>query len=83
MPAPQRKPLARADGAEQAALVGRQASGRVGFLLRVDDFDQVFERMESNGVEFGISPRTESCGTVALFLDVAGNRWDQLGPSAA
>jgi catechol 2,3-dioxygenase-like lactoylglutathione lyase family enzyme len=73
--------LAQADGDEQASFIGRQVAGRVGFFLRVDDFDQAYERMVSGGVEFVSPPRTESYGNVAVFLDVAGNRWDLLGPS--
>jgi catechol 2,3-dioxygenase-like lactoylglutathione lyase family enzyme len=72
--------LAQADGVDQASLVGGQVASRVGFFLRVDDFDQIFERMVSKGVEFVTAPRNESYGTVAVFLDIAGNRWDLLGP---
>jgi catechol 2,3-dioxygenase-like lactoylglutathione lyase family enzyme len=71
--------LARADGEEQAAGVGRQFAGRVGLFLRVDDFDGQYERMRAAGVEFVTEPRTEPYGRVAVFLDVAGNRWDLLG----
>jgi catechol 2,3-dioxygenase-like lactoylglutathione lyase family enzyme len=74
--------LAQADGPGQAAAVGNQVAGRVGFFLRVDDFDAAFERMTAAGVEFASAPRTESYGRVAVFLDVAGNRWDLLGPAA-
>jgi catechol 2,3-dioxygenase-like lactoylglutathione lyase family enzyme len=73
--------LARADGEEQAAVVGRQFAGRVGLFLRVDDFDRHYERMRAAGVEFVTEPRTEPYGRVAVFLDVAGNRWDLLGPA--
>jgi catechol 2,3-dioxygenase-like lactoylglutathione lyase family enzyme len=72
--------LARADGDDQAAAVGGQAAGRVGFFLRVDDFDASYERMRSRGVEFVSEPRTEPYGRVAVFLDVSGNRWDVIGP---
>jgi catechol 2,3-dioxygenase-like lactoylglutathione lyase family enzyme len=72
--------LARADGEHQAAAVGGQVAGRVGFFLRVDDFDAAHERMVSAGVEFVTSPRTEPYGRVAVFLDISGNRWDLLGP---
>ena len=72
--------LARADGADQAAVVGRQAAGRVGFFLRVDDFGAAYERMTAAGVEFVTAPRAEPYGQVAVFLDIAGNRWDLLGP---
>jgi catechol 2,3-dioxygenase-like lactoylglutathione lyase family enzyme len=72
--------LARADGDEQAAVVGRQFAGRVGLFLRVDDFEAAYQRMLAAGVEFVTEPRTEPYGRVAVFLDVAGNRWDLLGP---
>ena len=73
--------LARADGEPQQAVVGAQFAGRVGFFLRVDDFGASFERMTASGVKFVTPPRTESYGQVAVFLDIAGNRWDLLGPS--
>ncbi|HEX6424004.1 MAG TPA: VOC family protein [Acidimicrobiales bacterium] len=72
--------LARADGARQAATVGAQVGGRVGFFLRVDDVDAAHERMVAAGVEFESPPRTEPYGRVAVFVDVAGNRWDLRGP---
>ena len=72
--------LARADGDEQAAVIGKQVAGRVGFFLRVDDFQAAFDRMVSAGVEFVTPPRTEPYGRVAVFRDIAGNRWDLLGP---
>jgi catechol 2,3-dioxygenase-like lactoylglutathione lyase family enzyme len=72
--------LARADGPRQAAAVGNQVAGRVGFFLRVDDFDAAYERMIAAGVEFVSTPRTEPYGRVAVFPDIAGNRWDLLGP---
>jgi catechol 2,3-dioxygenase-like lactoylglutathione lyase family enzyme len=72
--------LARADGPTQEAAVGQQFAGRVGLFLRVDDFDAHYERMLSCGVEFVTEPRTEPYGKVAVFVDIAGNRWDLLGP---
>lgn len=71
--------LARADGASQAAVVGNQFAGRVGFFLRVDDFQLTYERMVGAGVSFVTAPRVESYGKVAVFLDLEGNRWDLLG----
>ena len=71
--------LARADGARQAAAVGNQTAGRVGFVLRVDDFDAAYDRMRSAGVVFVSTPRDAPYGRVAVFVDVAGNRWDLLG----
>jgi catechol 2,3-dioxygenase-like lactoylglutathione lyase family enzyme len=73
--------LAQADGDEQAAVVGRQAAGRVGFFLRVDDFEATYQRMTAASVEFVSPPRTEPYGRVAVFADIAGNRWDLLGPA--
>ncbi len=72
--------LARADGDNQRDAIGAQFAGRVGVFLRVDDFDAAYERMTSAGVEFLTSPRTEPYGQVAVFADIAGNRWDLLGP---
>jgi catechol 2,3-dioxygenase-like lactoylglutathione lyase family enzyme len=73
--------LARADGEGQRAAVGQQAAGRVGFFLRVDDFDGIYRRMTGAGVTFVTQPRAEPYGRVAVFLDIAGNRWDLLGPA--
>jgi predicted enzyme related to lactoylglutathione lyase len=72
--------LARADGEHQESTVGRQFSGRVGLFLRVDDFDTTYTRMVGAGVAFVTTPRTEPFGKVAVFVDIAGNRWDLLGP---
>ena len=72
--------LAQADGPDQRAAVGHQAAGRVGFFLRVDDFAAACEKMIAAGVEFLTEPRTEPYGRVAVFRDIAGNRWDLLGP---
>lgn len=72
--------LARADGREQSAAVGRQFAGRVGLFLRVDDFRAAYERLRDRGVEFVSEPRSEAYGELAVFLDVSGNRWDLLGP---
>ncbi len=73
--------LARADGDDQSAVMGRQVAGRVGFFLRVPDFAAAYARMTSAGVEFVSPPRAEPYGRVAVFLDIAGNRWDLLGPA--
>ncbi|MDA2809247.1 VOC family protein [Nocardiopsis sp. RSe5-2] len=71
--------LARADGERQTAAVGDQWAGRVGLFLRVDDFDGAYARMVEAGVRFVSEPRSEPYGRVAVFLDIAGNRWDLLG----
>jgi predicted enzyme related to lactoylglutathione lyase len=75
--------LARADGPDQSAVVGRQVAGRVGFFLRIDDFDATYQRLTDAGVTFVRPPRAEPYGMVAVFLDIAGNRWDLLGPEGS
>jgi catechol 2,3-dioxygenase-like lactoylglutathione lyase family enzyme len=72
--------LAQADGDEQAAAIGRQSAGRVGFFLRVDDFDAAYERLAAHDVEFVGEVRSEPYGRVTVFIDIAGNCWDLLGP---
>jgi catechol 2,3-dioxygenase-like lactoylglutathione lyase family enzyme len=74
--------LARADGDDQAAAVGKQAAGRVGFFLHVEDFGTAYARMTAAGVRFLTEPRTEPYGRVAVFLDIAGNKWDLIGPAS-
>jgi catechol 2,3-dioxygenase-like lactoylglutathione lyase family enzyme len=74
--------LARAEGDAQQALVGAQCAGRVGFFLRVDDFAAAYARMQAHQVAFVELPRMEPYGTVAVFRDCEGNRWDLLGPAA-
>ena len=71
--------LARADGDDQAAIVGKQAAGRVGFFLHVEDFDAAYARMASAGVQFLTVPRTEPYGQVSVFADIVGNKWDLIG----
>lgn len=73
--------LARADGAEQVAAVGHQTGGRVGFFLEADDFDATYARLSAAGVRFVGPQRSEPYGRVAVFLDIAGNKWDLLGPA--
>jgi catechol 2,3-dioxygenase-like lactoylglutathione lyase family enzyme len=72
--------LAKAEGERETRAAGDQFAGRVGLFLRVDDFQSSYERMLAAGVEFVGEPRAEPYGWVAVFLDVAGNRWDLLGP---
>jgi len=72
--------LAHADGDDQGLVVGNQVAGRVGFFLRVDNFEVSYDRMVTAGVEFVTEPRTEEYGRCAVFVDISGNRWDLLGP---
>ncbi|MFJ9833047.1 VOC family protein [Streptomyces sp. NPDC101169] len=73
--------LARAKGEEQRARVGDQTGGRVGFFLHTDDFARDHARMAAAGVTFLEEPRHEPYGTVAVFQDLYGNRWDLLQPA--
>jgi predicted enzyme related to lactoylglutathione lyase len=62
--------------------VGKQAAGRVGFFLQVEDFEAAYARMAAAGVRFLTAPRTEPYGQVVVFADIAGNKWDLIGPAA-
>ncbi|MFJ8648367.1 VOC family protein [Streptomyces sp. NPDC093546] len=73
--------LARARGEEQQASVGAQTGGRVGFFLHTEDFAADHARMRAAGVRFLEEPRHEPYGTVAVFEDLYGNRWDLLQPA--
>ena len=68
--------LARASTPEQAALVGNQAGGRVFLFLATDDFRRDYTRMTEAGVRFVRPPKEAPYGTVAVFEDLYGNRWD-------
>ena len=70
--------LARASTPNQDACVGNQTGGRVGFFLHTEDFDRTYETMQARGVRFLEKPRTEGYGTVVVFEDLYGNRWDLL-----
>ncbi|MEJ8309950.1 VOC family protein [Agrobacterium larrymoorei] len=74
--------LAQADGQIQTAAIGNQTGGRVGFFLYTDDFDADFRRMKDNGIRFLEEPRHEVYGTVAVFEDLYGNKWDLLQPAS-
>lgn len=71
--------LAQASTVEQETRIGNQTGGRVGFFLHTDDFQRDYVDMQSKGVIFTEEPRHEDYGTVAVFLDIYGNRWDLLG----
>ncbi|MGH8051737.1 MAG: VOC family protein [Arenimonas sp.] len=70
--------LAKASNPEQKKSVGNQTGGRVFLFLQTDDFWQDYERMKKNGVVFCETPREEDYGTVVVFQDLYGNRWDLL-----
>lgn len=68
--------LAQAANEEQRALVGKQGAGRVWLFLHTDDFTRDYGRMRDAGVRFAEQPRHEDYGSVAVFEDLYGNRWD-------
>jgi catechol 2,3-dioxygenase-like lactoylglutathione lyase family enzyme len=72
--------LAKAANDVQRARIGDQTGGRVGFFLETDDFVHDHAAMLARGVRFAEAPREEDYGTVAVFLDLYGNRWDLLEP---
>lgn len=72
--------LAKADGDEQVERIGDQAGGRVGFFLETDDFARDHAAFTARGVAFLEEPRHETYGTVAVFADLCGNRWDLIEP---
>ena len=72
--------LAKADGPDQEAVIGKQTGGRVKLFLQTDDFDRDHARMQANGVRFLEEPRREAYGTVAVFVDLYGNKWDLIEP---
>jgi catechol 2,3-dioxygenase-like lactoylglutathione lyase family enzyme len=79
--------LARAATPEQERAIGNQSGGRVFLFLETDDFARDYARMRAAGVRFMEEPRGEDYGTVVVFLDLYGNKWDLIGrvraPSAA
>ncbi|WP_405813158.1 VOC family protein [Streptomyces sp. NBC_01390] len=73
--------LARAKDEDQRSRIGDQTGGRVGFFLHTDDFARDHARMSAAGVIFLEEPRHEPYGSVAVFQDLYGNRWDLLQPA--
>ncbi|MDP1731343.1 MAG: VOC family protein [Devosia sp.] len=72
--------LVKAEGAEQSARVGNQTGGRVGFFLETSDFGRDHAAYKAQGVTFLEEPRHEPYGTVAVFEDLYGNKWDLIEP---
>ncbi|MGW0031904.1 VOC family protein [Streptomyces sp. NPDC003314] len=70
--------LARAKNDAEEASIGNQSGGRVGFFLHTEDFARDHARMTEAGVKFLEEPRHEPYGSVAVFEDLYGNRWDLL-----
>lgn len=72
--------LAKAADQRQHEVVGDQGGGRVMFFLHTDDFSRDHDRMRAAGVRFVEEPRREEFGTVAVFIDLYGNKWDLIEP---
>lgn len=68
--------LAQAEGQEQTAAIGKQGAGRVWLFLQTDDFARDHAAMLASGIVFEEAPRHEPYGTVAVWRDDFGNRWD-------
>jgi catechol 2,3-dioxygenase-like lactoylglutathione lyase family enzyme len=75
--------LAKASKPEQEAFIGNQAGGRVFLFLSTDDFWRDYNAMLAQGIRFVRPPSVESYGTVAVFEDLYGTRWDLLQLNAA
>jgi catechol 2,3-dioxygenase-like lactoylglutathione lyase family enzyme len=73
--------LAQGDGEQQRDRIGDQTGGRVGFFLHTPDFAAAYERMRKAGVRFLEEPRHEDYGSVVVFEDLYGNRWDLMQPA--
>ena len=72
--------LAQAGDDEERSRIGNQTGGRVGFFLETDDFAADHARFLANGVKFLETPRHEPYGSVAVFEDLYGNKWDLIQP---
>ncbi len=74
--------LARADGEDQSAAIGKQAADRLSFFLHVEDFDAAHAWMASAGLRLLTAPHAEPYRHVAVFLDIGSNKWDLIGLEA-
>jgi catechol 2,3-dioxygenase-like lactoylglutathione lyase family enzyme len=72
--------LAKASNEEEATRIGNQTGGRVFLFLHTDDFWRDYRALIANGVRFVREPKDEPYGTLAVFEDLYGNRWDLLQP---
>lgn len=70
--------LAQASNEEQKLSIGNQTGGRVFLFLQTNDFWRDYEFMQSQDVEFVEEPRIEEYGTVVVFKDLYGTKWDLL-----
>ena len=70
--------LAKATNEQQSQAIGNQAGGRVFLFLQTNDFWRDYQQMKNQGVEFCEEPRVEEYGTVVVFKDLYGTKWDLL-----
>ena len=68
--------LAKADSPGQESHIGNQTGGRVFLFLHTDDFWRDYHEMKSQGIQLHEEPREEPYGTVVVFSDLYGNKWD-------
>jgi len=68
--------LAKAANEEQTSRIGNQTGGRVFLFLHTDDFQRDYAAYSAHGVKFIEQPRYEEYGTVVVFEDIYGNKWD-------
>jgi hypothetical protein len=68
--------LARASKPEQERFIGDQAGGRVFLFLSTDDFERDYKAMQAENIKFVRDPKVMDYGTVAVFKDLYGTRWD-------
>ncbi len=73
--------LAKAANPDQVSAIGNQSGGRVFLFLHTDDFWRDFHTMKAKGIVFCRPPKKEAYGTVAVFADLYGNKWDLIGPA--
>src|SRR5689334_22754360 len=73
--------LAKAANPEQSSRIGNQTGGRVFLFLHTDDFKRDYEAYKARGVDFTEEPRHETYGSVVVFRDLYGNKWDLIQPA--
>ena len=74
--------LAKASNEQESRLIGNQTVGRVFLFLHTDDFRRDYKAMQAKSVKFVREPKEEEYGTVAVFEDLYGNKWDLLQPKS-
>ncbi len=70
--------LAKASTPEEVSRIGNQTGGRIFLFLHTVDFWRDYNAIREKGVKFIREPKEEKYGTVAVFEDLYGNKWDLL-----